>query len=66
MLLFFSPHESTANYQLHADGSTRVDLEHRSFAHLGASWEAMREMVNADGGWGGLLQMFSAQTEKAQ
>lgn len=49
-----------------ADGSTRVDLEHRNFARLGAGWEAMREMVNADGGWGGLLQMFSAQTEKAQ
>jgi uncharacterized protein YndB with AHSA1/START domain len=49
-----------------ADGSTRVDLEHRNFARVGAGWEAMREMVNADGGWGGLLQMFSEQAEKTQ
>ena len=48
-----------------ADGSTRVDLEHRHFERLGAGWETMREMVNAEGGWGGLLQMFAAEAAKA-
>jgi hypothetical protein len=49
-----------------ADGSTRVDLEHRNFARMGAGWETMREMVNAEGGWGGLLQMFGAEAEKTR
>lgn len=48
-----------------ADGSTRVDLEHRYFERLGAGWESMREMVNAEGGWGGLLQMFATEAAKA-
>ena len=49
-----------------ADGSTRVDLEHRNFARMGAGWESMREMVNSEGGWGGTLQLFAAEAEKAQ
>ena len=48
------------------DGSTRVDLEHRNFARMGAGWESMREMVNSEGGWGGTLQLFAAQAEKAK
>ena len=48
------------------DGSTRVDLEHRHFERMGAGWESMRAMVNGEGGWGGLLQMFAAQAEKAE
>lgn len=48
-----------------ADGSTRVDLEHRYFERLGAGWESMREMVNSEGGWGGLLQMFGTEAAKA-
>jgi hypothetical protein len=49
-----------------ADGSTRVDLEHRHFERLGAGWETMRTMVDSAGGWGGLLQLFAAESEKAQ
>jgi len=48
------------------DGSTRVDLEHRNFARAGAGWESMRQAVNGEGGWSGLLQMFAAEAEKAQ
>ncbi|MGB8472738.1 MAG: SRPBCC family protein [Candidatus Acidiferrum sp.] len=48
------------------NGSTRVDLEHRHFERMGAGGESMRAMVNAEGGWSGLLQMFAAQAEKAE
>ena len=48
-----------------ADGSTRVDLEHRNFARMGAGWETMRGMVDSAGGWGGLLAMFAAEAEKS-
>ena len=41
------------------DGSTRVDLEHRYFERHGAGWEQMRSQVDAQGGWGGLLQLFA-------
>jgi hypothetical protein len=43
-----------------------VDLEHRHFERLGAGWETMRTMVDSAGGWGGLLQLFAAESEKAQ
>ncbi len=46
------------------DGSTRVDLEHRNFARMGAGWETMRTMVDGQMGWGELLAIFAAQTEK--
>ena len=45
--------------------STRVDLEHRYFERMGAGWESMRGMVDAEGGWGGLMQMFAAEAEKS-
>lgn len=48
-----------------ADGSTRVDLEHRNFARMGAGWETMRGMVDSAGGWGGLLAMFATEAEKS-
>jgi hypothetical protein len=47
-----------------ADGSTRVDLEHRHFERGGAGWETMRGMVDSEGGWSGLLRMFAAEAEK--
>ena len=47
-----------------ANGMTRVDLEHRHFERSGAGWESMRSGVNAEGGWGSLLQLFAAQAEK--
>jgi uncharacterized protein YndB with AHSA1/START domain len=48
-----------------ADGSTRVDLEHRHFERMGAGWEAMHGMVNAEGGWGGLMQLFGTEAERS-
>ena len=48
-----------------ADGSTRVDLEHRNFERMGAGWETMRGMVDAEGGWGGLMQLFATEAEKS-
>ncbi len=47
-----------------ADGTTRVDLEHREFERLGAGAETMRKGVGGDGGWGGLLTMFKGAAEQ--
>jgi uncharacterized protein YndB with AHSA1/START domain len=47
-----------------ADGSTRVDLEHRYFARHGAGAAAMRTAVGAPGGWGSLLELYTAEVEK--
>jgi uncharacterized protein YndB with AHSA1/START domain len=48
-----------------ADGSTRVDLEHRYFARHGAGAAAMRTAVGAPGGWGSLLELYTAEVEKS-
>ena len=45
-------------------GKTRVDLEHRHFERM-TGGESMRAGVNAEGGWGNLLQMFSARVDAA-
>lgn len=42
-----------------ADGTTRVDLEHRNFERMGPSGNNMRMMVDSPGGWGDLLRMFA-------
>jgi uncharacterized protein YndB with AHSA1/START domain len=44
-----------------ADGSTRVDLEHRYFHRHGEGGDAMRTAVDSTGGWGGLLELFAAK-----
>jgi uncharacterized protein YndB with AHSA1/START domain len=46
------------------DGTTRVDLEHRYFHRLGEGGAAMRTGVNAEGGWGSLLDLFAAKAEE--
>lgn len=46
------------------DGTTRVDLEHRYFTRHGAGWDVHRNMVDTEGGWLGLLQMFAARAEQ--
>jgi uncharacterized protein YndB with AHSA1/START domain len=43
-----------------ANGSTRVELEHRYFERHGAGSDAMRTSVGGEGGWGGLLVLFAA------
>lgn len=41
-----------------ADGSTRVDLEHRYFERHGEGWENIRMSVDSPGGWGMLLDLY--------
>jgi uncharacterized protein YndB with AHSA1/START domain len=45
------------------DGTTLVELEHRGLERHGGACIKMREQVNAEGGWGGLLTMFAAKVE---
>ena|SRR5579872_6181155 len=45
-------------------GHTRVDLNHRHWERHGEGAETMRNAVGGDGGWGGLLRLFAAETEK--
>jgi len=51
-----------------ADGSTRVDLEHRNFERMGGSGTNMRMMVDSPGGWGHTLELYAAHLaqEKGQ
>lgn len=49
-----------------ADGSTRVDLEHRHFERMGEGGKNMRMMVDAPGGWGDLLHLYAAYVEKRE
>ncbi len=44
-----------------ADGSTRVDLEHRYFERHGEGWEIMRTSIDSPGGWGTLLGLYAAR-----
>ena len=48
-----------------ADGSTRVDLEHRHFERHGSGGATMRAGVDSPGGWSDLLQLFVAEANKA-
>jgi len=47
-----------------ADGSTRVDLEHRHFDRMGPGAAPMKEAVAREGGWGSLLQLFVQEAER--
>ena len=42
-----------------ADGSTRVDLEHRHFERMKSGADEMRKGVGGEGGWGGLLKLYA-------
>jgi uncharacterized protein YndB with AHSA1/START domain len=47
-----------------ADGTTRVDLEHRHLERHGPGAEGMRAGVDAPGGWGSLLGLFASEAER--
>ena len=47
-----------------ADGTTRVDLEHRHFERMGERWNNMKMGVEAEGGWGTLLQLYAGYVQK--
>jgi Activator of Hsp90 ATPase homolog 1-like protein len=47
------------------DGTTLVELEHRNFERHGGEYAKMRDTVDAEGGWGGLLALFTAEADKA-
>jgi hypothetical protein len=57
--------EVEVRFTAERDGSTRVDLEHRHFERHGTGWEQMRAQIDAEGGWGGMLQMFATKAETA-
>lgn len=42
-----------------ADGSTRVELEHRNLERFGDGAEAMRQNINSSGGWPLILQLYA-------
>jgi len=44
--------------------ATRVELEHRDIERFGEGAEAMRESIDAEGGWSGLLQLFKQSVEQ--
>jgi DNA-binding transcriptional ArsR family regulator/uncharacterized protein YndB with AHSA1/START domain len=47
-----------------ADGTTRVDLEHRNFERMGEGGSNMQMMVGSENGWNGLLKLFADYAEK--
>jgi uncharacterized protein YndB with AHSA1/START domain len=52
--------EVDVRFVAQADGSTRVELEHRDFERMGAAeGETMRAGV--DGGWPGMLELFAKE-----
>lgn len=56
--------EVEVRFTAEADGSTRVDLEHRYFHRQGPGFDAMRDSVDSPGGWIGLLHLFAARLEQ--
>jgi uncharacterized protein YndB with AHSA1/START domain len=46
------------------NGTTLVELEHRDLQRHGGAWVKMRGMINAEGGWGGLLALFATKAEE--
>jgi uncharacterized protein YndB with AHSA1/START domain len=47
-----------------ADGTVRVDLEHRHFARHGASGAMVQTGVGGEGGWASLLGLFKTGVER--
>jgi uncharacterized protein YndB with AHSA1/START domain len=56
--------EVEVRFTSEADGSTRVDLEHRHLDRMGEGGAAMRAAVDGSNGWGTLLDLFRAQAQQ--
>ncbi len=56
--------EVEVRFTAEADGSTRVDLEHRYFERHGAGADDMRSAIDSPKGWNGLLQLFQTRAEQ--
>jgi uncharacterized protein YndB with AHSA1/START domain len=48
-----------------AGGRTKVDLEHRLLERMGVKAEMVRGMIDAPGGWQGLLEAYVARVDGA-
>ena len=47
------------------NGKTRVELVHSQLDRHGAGWEALRDGVGSQGGWGGIMDGFAAKVGSA-
>jgi uncharacterized protein YndB with AHSA1/START domain len=47
-----------------ADGSTRVDLEHRHLERHGADAMAVRTGIDSPNGWGALMQLYAEAAQR--
>jgi len=54
-----SASEVEVRFTPQADGTTRVDLEHRAFERMGESGMNMRMMVDSPGGWSSTLAAYA-------
>jgi uncharacterized protein YndB with AHSA1/START domain len=55
--------EIEIRFDAEGPNSTKVTLEHRHIDHHGEGWEAMRDAVSSDGGWGAGLRRFASFAE---
>lgn len=58
--------ESEVRFTLQADGTTRVELEHRNFERMGDDSNDMRMMVESPSGSGALLDLYAACVENGE
>jgi Activator of Hsp90 ATPase homolog 1-like protein len=55
--------EVEVNFTALTTGETRVDLEHRNLERYGESAGRVRDAIDSDGGWMGILKTFGAHAE---
>jgi uncharacterized protein YndB with AHSA1/START domain len=55
--------EVEVRFTAQADGTTRVDLEHRHFHRMGPGGATMKTAVESPNGWGDLLKLYAARAD---